>query len=135
MEKSQEIKDKESILVIDDSPDMLHLQRTVLEIEGFEVFTAQSGEEAFVVLSEIDVPDLILLDVQMKEMTGADFLIKLDRKRPDIAKDVPVVYITGMEQIPTGKVLGFIRKPFDLDRFLSEIRHFIELGRTSPLYH
>lgn len=128
-------KSKESILVIDDSPDMLHLQKTILEIENFEVFTAESGREAFSVLSEIDKPDLILLDVQMKEMSGRDFLLKLEEKRPDIVKDVPIVYITGMEQIPEGKVLGFIRKPFDMDSFLRTIHNFIELGRTSSLYH
>jgi response regulator RpfG family c-di-GMP phosphodiesterase len=135
LKESKNANVKGVILVIDDSPDMLHLQKTILEMEDFKVFTAQSGDEALNILSEVKKPDLILLDVQMKEMSGTEFLKKLEEKRPDIAKVVPVVFITGMEQIPEGKVLGFIRKPFDMESFLSSIDHFVELGRTSPLYH
>ncbi len=126
---------KKSILVIDDSSDMLNLQRTVLELEGFEVFTAQSGTEAFKVLSEVDKPALILLDVRMEDMSGPDFLSLLEKKQPEITDAVPVVFLTAMDQIPKGKVAGFIRKPFLMDKFLEAVHGFIELGQTSPCYH
>ncbi len=126
---------KKSIVVIDDSSDMLNLQRTLLEMEGFEVFTAQSGTEAFKVLAEVNRPELILLDVRMTDMSGPDFLNLLEKKQPEITDAVPVVFITAMEEIPKGKVAGFIRKPFLMDKFLEAVHGFIELVQTSPCYH
>ena len=43
----------QTILVIDDNDDIVELQRTMLEVEGYDVFTAQSGEKALKVLAEI----------------------------------------------------------------------------------
>jgi len=128
-------KTKESILVIDDSADTLILQRLVLELEGFEVFTAQTGEEAFGVLSEIDEPDLILLDMQMEDMTGLDFLTMLEEKMPKIMKAVPVVFLSGVNEVPESKAAGFIRKPTDSENFLVSVHDFIEIGHHSPYKH
>ncbi len=72
---------KQSILVVDDSFDTLKLQRILLELEGYEVFTAESGAEAFEILSEIDEPNLILLDMQMGDMNGIEFLTMLEEKK------------------------------------------------------
>jgi hypothetical protein len=63
---------KQIILVVDDDFDTLTLQKIVLELEGFKVFTAQSGTEAFAVLSKIDDLNLILLDMQMEDMSGTE---------------------------------------------------------------
>jgi CheY-like chemotaxis protein len=126
---------KKSILVIDDSPDALLLERIVLESENFDVFTAQSGTEAFEVLSKINEPNLILLDMRMEDMTGSDFLSLLEQKRPEILKDVPIVFHTGMDKVPKSKAIGFIRKPVDVDRFISEVHRFIELGGRPPYQH
>jgi len=124
---------KKSVLIIDDGADLLEVQKDFLEIEGFEVFTAQSGTEAFKVLNEINKPDLILLDVQMDEMSGPDFLRMLEEKKPEIVNSVPVVFLSGMEDMPQGRVVGFIRKPFDIDKYLEDVHQFIDLGPHSPL--
>ena len=71
---------KDSILVIDDSPEMLIVDRIVLESEGYQVFTSTSGNEALEVLSKMENPALILLDYQMKDMNGGDFLLQLEKK-------------------------------------------------------
>jgi two-component system, sensor histidine kinase and response regulator len=126
---------KQSILVIDDSPDMLMLQRTVLELEGFEVFTAQSGAEAFQMLSKIDEPDLILLDVQMDDMTGPEFLAILEQREPRIVENVPVVYLTAADKGVEDKAIGYIRKLTDIDEFLVAVYRFIEMGRRAPSKH
>lgn len=122
------LRDKQSILVIDDSADMLMLQRSVLETEGYEVFTANSGARAFEVLSEIGAPELILLDVQMEDMSGLDFLEILEERFPEIIETVPVVFLTGMETVPKSKAVGFIRKPMDATKFLESIHRYIEMG-------
>jgi CheY-like chemotaxis protein len=126
---------KKSILIIDDTADLLDVQKTILEMDNFEVFTAQSGTEAFKVLAQIDQPDLILLDVQMEDMSGPEFLDLLEKKMPEIMKAVPVVFLTGMDNVPKEKVVGFIRKPFDIEMFLEEVHRFIDMEQPSTLKH
>jgi CheY-like chemotaxis protein len=126
---------KLSVLIIDDTADLLELQKTILEMDDFEVSTAQSGAEAFKVLARIDQPDLILLDVRMEDMNGPEFLGMLEKKMPEIMKTVPVVFLTAMENVPEGKVVGVIRKPFDVEKFLESVRRFIDKGRLSILKH
>lgn len=113
-----------SIVLIDDSVDALFLQRTVLEMEGYQVHTAQSGTEALTVLRDLPKPDLVLLDLQMEDMSGSEFLEKLDIAQPDFLEKVPVVFLTGMNQVPLSKAVGFIRKPIEVDDFLKSVQHF-----------
>jgi len=144
VEKSQELNfqyeeplhgEKKSILVVDDSGDLLEIQKIILRSDGFEVFTAQSGTDALRILSEIDKPELILLDVQMCDMNGPEFLKMLASEKPEITATVPIVFLTAMDQIPEGDVQGFIRKPFEIGKFLEAVHRFIDLGRNSPCYH
>lgn len=134
-EFKKDILPKQSVLVIDDSFDTLALQKLLLELEGFEVFTAQSGTEALAVLSKIDEPNLILLDMQMDDMTGAEFLTILEERRPEIIEDVPVVFVTGLDEVPKSRAVGFIRKPADMDHFLKAVHGFIEMGFHAPYKH
>lgn len=120
-----------SILVVDDDSDILELQKIMLEMNGFEVFTAQSGEEALKVLNKIEKPALILLDIKMDDMTGPEFLARFEKEMPQTFNWVPVVYLTGMINIPEEKVAGFIRKPFEMDNYIKEVRRFIEIGKQA----
>ena len=120
---------KQSILVIDDNLGLIELQKVILEMEGYDVFTAQSGAEAIQVLSKIDEPDLILLDIQLQDMKGSDFLLLLEEKIPKIVKNVPIVFHTAMDQVPKSKATGFIRKATRIDKYLESVRNFIEIGR------
>jgi len=128
------ISPKKSVLVIDDDFDTLSLQRMVLETEGLEVFTAQSGSEALEILSRIKEPNLILLDMLMEDMTGLEFINLLQEKKPQIVQDVPIVIMTGLDRIPPSKAAGIIRKPADHKTYLQAVHHFIELGlrESSP---
>ncbi len=124
-----------AVLVVDDSADMIFLLKTVLEIGDYEVFTAQSGKEALKILSEINSTDLILLDMQMDEMSGTDFLVILNEKMPDLLKAVPVVFLTGMDKVPKSDAVVFIRKPIgDINEFLKDIQSFIEAGTGHTRY-
>ena len=134
-ENKKTVPPKQSILVIDDSPDTLLLQRTILELEGFKVFVAQSGTEALRVLSQIDEPNLILLDMQLDDMTGVDFLTLLEEKKPEIIENVPIVFLTGMDEVPKSQAVGFIRKPADKGKFLESVHRFIEMGTDSSGQH
>ena len=124
----RELLRKIKILVVDDNADILDLTKTILEMADYETLSALSGKKALEMLSEIDPPDLILLDMRMEDMSGPDFLTVLEEKKPEIIKKVPIVFLTGMDKVPLTKASGFIRKPFNIDEFLISVRHFIEIG-------
>jgi CheY-like chemotaxis protein len=126
---------KQSVLIVDDGDDILLLHKILLEMEGFDVFTAQSGEEALAILFKIDEPNLILLDMQMADMTGTEFLTLLQEKIPRIIEDVPVVFVTGLDRVPESKAVGFIRKPADREAFIKAVHRFIEMGSHAPFKH
>ena len=126
---------KKSILVIDDSLDMLSLQKTMLELEGFQVFIATSGTEALNLLAKITAPDLILLDMQMEDMSGVEFLKLLELEQPSVVEEVPVVFMTGMATVPKTKAVGFIRKPAEIGKFLAEVHYYIDKGSPSTYHH
>ena len=129
------LKPKQSILVIDDNADILTLQKIILDQAGYDVYTAESGEAAVQVLSEIDEPDLILLDMNLEDMSGIEFLAMLEETRPKIVQHVPVVFVTGMDEVSKSKAVGFIRKPTGIDKLLKAVRHFIEIGHHAPYKH
>jgi len=120
--------ERKVVLVVDDNAEILSLNRTVLEIDNIKVFTASSGQEALSILSEINQPDLILLDMQMPDMSGPEFLVILEEKQSDVLKNVPVVFLTAMDRVPVSKAVGCIRKPMDIDKFLEAVHRFIAKG-------
>ena len=127
---------KKTILVVEDNAELLDLNRIILELDNYEVFTARSGSEALSALSQIETPDLILLDMQMEDMSGSEFLLKLEETRPEIVENVPVIFVTGMDVVPASKATGFIRKPIDIDKFLEAVRRFIKMGvGTARILH
>jgi len=119
---------QQSILLIDNSPDMLVLQKAILESDGFRVFTAKSGKEGLEALSKIEEPNLILLDMQMDDMNGTEFLTLLEEKKPEILEHVPVVLLSGIDEPPKSRAVGFIRKFPDIDVFLQIVRQYIDDG-------
>lgn len=125
---------KKRVLVIDDDESLRFLNKSILEIDDYEVVTAKSSEEALALLSTIKVPDLILLDVQMEYMDGPQFLLKLEELQPSIIKTVPIIFLSAMDKVPETKASGFIRKPMEIDSFLATIRRFMIAGvRKSPI--
>ena len=124
-----------SVLVVDDSTDMLALQKMILEGDGFEVFTAQSGTAAFEVLSQIKDPALIILDQQMEDMSGLEFLDLLEQRKPETTEHVPIIILSGAEPPETNKAVGFIQKFPDVEVFLEKVHHFIASGVPASLSH
>jgi CheY-like chemotaxis protein len=128
---NEPLERRKRILVIDDSADSLSLVKSILEIGNYDVLTENGGKAALKTLTEIEKPDLILLDVQMKGMTGLEFLNMLEECRPEILAEVPVVFLTGMKEVPSSRAVGFIRKPIMIDSFLRETRRYIGEGTRS----
>lgn len=112
------------ILVVDDSLDNLFLLQTVLEAEGYEVETADSGTLALNKASS-DPPDLILLDLMMPGIGGYEVTQRI-RQNAHLPF-IPILIITAHEaacEAETWQVgaNGMLRKPIDLDELLRNIR-------------
>jgi len=81
----------ETILVVDDDPEVIELVRQILEEEKIHVKTAENGVKALESIEDT-IPDLILLDLMMPEMDGFEFLRRLKKKEE--WAEIPVIIIT-----------------------------------------
>ena len=91
------------VLVVDDEPDIVELARIKLTHEGFDVTTANSGEEALAAVA-IERPDVIVLDVMMPGITGWEVAHRL-RDDPE-TRDIPILMLTALG-LPEERPLGF----------------------------
>lgn len=82
---------KKKILLVDDSTTIRDFERMILGEASFEFIDARDGEEALFVAAR-DLPDLILLDVNMPKIDGVETLRRL--RRIDRLKNTPVIVIT-----------------------------------------
>lgn len=87
---------KDQILIVEDDSIAREGMRLSLEVEGYQVLTAESGREALDLLAEKKI-DLILSDIVMDELTGIDLLLKVKKKWPEII----VILITGYGSLDT----------------------------------
>jgi CheY-like chemotaxis protein len=121
------------VLVVEDDPDIREVLQEMLDAGGHQVLTAPNGREALAVLDRVNSPCLVLLDLMMPVMSGFAFLEELHR-RPDRDR-VSVLLISAnaqVEQLARGKgVVGFVRKPFDLDDVLALVDSHSR-GKGSP---
>ncbi len=86
---------KQKILIVDDEPDMLELIEFHLRKEGYQVFTANNGEEAIVQAKAI-MPELIILDIMMPRMDGIEACRQL-RALPEF-KNTFMVFLTARSE-------------------------------------
>ena len=94
------------ILIVEDDPLIVKIYATRLVADGYEVLTAENGEDGLKI-SETNSPDVIVLDVMMPKMDGFEVLTKL-RASPKYAKTPVLVYsnLAQEEEIERAKKLG-----------------------------
>ena len=110
------------ILVVDDKLELRALLKSYLTQEGFDVFTANDGQEALYIARH-EKPNLIILDLMMPEMGGYEFMRAYNREA-----DTPVVILTAKID-ENDKVLGlelgaddYITKPFSPRELTARVR-------------
>jgi len=115
------------ILVIDDEPILRESLEVALMTSGYQVLTAQTGEEG-VGRFEKDHPDLVLLDHWLPGINGDEVLRRIKKKDPEI----PVIIMTAQGSIELAVqsmkmgAFDFLVKPFDLDQMEALIRRGLE---------
>lgn len=109
------------ILVIEDEDAIRSLVRDTLEGEGYRVQAASSAEDAISMLDQVK-PSLILLDLRLPGMDGFAFVTAY-RERTKASDLAPIILVSALrprEELPKG-VVGYLRKPFDLDDLLMHV--------------
>ena len=124
---------KKKILVVDDDPDILKVVSAFLELEGFELKTAQSLKEAKEIFSIFE-PDLIILDIMLPDENGLTWLREIKTLNPVL----PVLLLTAKGTV-SDKVLGFelgaddyLAKPFEPLELVARCKALI---RKSELFN
>ena len=113
-----------TVLVIDDDPNVQDLMRRLLSKEGFRVETASTGEDGLKLASELH-PEVITLDVMMPSMDGWAVLSAL-KADPGLA-DIPVIMLTILDSKNLGYTLGasdYLTKPIDRDRLVTILKKY-----------
>lgn len=117
------------ILVVDDNDLNLVLLAKILELEGYQVTTAQSGLDA-IQSAEQKMPDLALLDVMMPEMNGYELCRKM--RQPPFSMEIPIVMLTAMSsdgeraQALEAGANDIWSKPFDMEVFRRRIGELLK---------
>ncbi len=125
--------DKRTIMVVDDNPDIVTIVKTILEVKGYVVQSAFSGQEVLKLL-EGQKPDLIILDVMMPQMDGLEVLTRL-KGDPGTAS-IPVILLTAKvqyEDVLGGYKMGadyYITKPFTSTQLINGINLLLGEGKA-----
>ncbi|MEI7611686.1 MAG: response regulator [Betaproteobacteria bacterium] len=113
-----------TILVIDDSPTERHILVELLTKNGYEVITAENGEQG-IEKAKAEMPDLVLMDVVMPGLNGYQATRTLTRDEK--TKNIPVIVCTSKNQ-ETDKIWGlrqgaldYMVKPINGDELLAKI--------------
>ena len=122
--------DKPRVLVVDDDPAVLELLSDLLQLHGYTVSVASSGEAALEQASQVEF-GVVLLDVRMPGMSGTDVLERLGAHSPDTA----VVMVTAAKDVDQAVqsmkqgAYDVILKPFHQDDVLMRMERAIERRR------
>jgi CheY-like chemotaxis protein len=117
------------ILIAEDEPDIRDLVAFTLRFAGHEVVAVANGAEA-VEAAPLEMPDLILMDVRMPQMTGYEACEKI--KADTRVKDIPVVFLSAKGQdseIQAGLSAGatdYLLKPFGPMELTEKVKELLE---------
>ena len=116
------------VLIVEDNELNMKLFHDLLEAQGYETLETREGLAALSLARE-HKPDLILMDIQLRDISGLEVTRRL-REDPE-TKNIPVVAVTAFamrgdaERLLAGGCDGYVPKPISPRRFLDTVRDFI----------
>jgi DNA-binding NarL/FixJ family response regulator len=125
---------RDTVLVVDDTPETLGFLTDTLDGAGFTVLIATDGESALRLMEQI-TPDLVLMDAMMPGLDGFETCRRI--KRDKRIAHVPVIFMTGLtetESVIEGLAAGgvdYVTKPLVIDELLARIRVHLANARVS----
>ena len=114
------------LLVIDDKNGILEEVKSYFEEEGFQVFTADSGEEGIQILKR-EKPDVLLVDMKLPDMSGL-LVLKVAKEASPLTKVIVNTGYVDQVLIDQAEELGrdvFLQKPFDLMCLKKEVEKLL----------
>ena len=124
--KNEKLTLNSLIFVVDDNLVLLQNLRHLLEVNYYDVVTANNGKVALEILSTLDrIPEVIISDITMPEMDGYDLFETLSNN--DMLNHIPFIFLTGLntpDDVRFGRILGvddYLTKPFDIEDLLAII--------------
>ena len=123
-----------SVLIVEDDSDLRQALAELLEDEGYECLHANNGIEALTVL-KIQRPDLLVVDLIMPLMSGADLLARLRHDRS--YRDIPVIAMTAANDQMVGVKLDVpvLNKPINVPVLRQMLARYCPLGNPSEADH
>lgn len=122
------------VLVADDTKNIRTLLSTCLELEGYEVLTANNGQQAYDLFCS-ETFDLAFLDIKMPEMSGTEVLKRIR----EIGINTPVIIITAFATVKNAVectklgAVAYLQKPFTADKVRSILREMNEMADACVL--
>lgn len=119
---------KETILLVEDDPNILRINRRILEREGFAVLCARTLSKARDLLLD-SAPDALVLDIRLPDGSGLGFCEDIRA-----TTSAPVLFLTALDEkseIIEGLLSGgndYITKPYDVDEFLARVKAQLRLA-------
>ena len=128
------MNEQEKILIVDDEPDTILILQDRLEMEGYEVLTATDGHEALHLIDQ-DLPDLVLLDIQMPSLEGIETLTHIHQKYPGLLVLMLTAHGTIQRAVEATKrgAYDFLEKPFQPEHITQRVGQALEHQRTIDL--
>lgn len=126
-------ENKRRILIVEDEKDMQDVMRTLLERVGYEITSAYDVATAVQVLRGKPLPDLMLLDLMLPEISGLELLRQIRAK--DVFDDLPVIIVSALadpDQIRKGFDLGadrYVTKPAIAHNLVKTVQEVFRMGR------
>jgi len=117
-----------TVLVVEDNELNMKLFHDLLEAHGYNIFQTKDGMDALRIARE-HKPDLILMDIQLPEVSGLEVTKWL--KEDEDLKSIPVIAVTAFamkgdeEKIRDGGCEAYIAKPISVTNFLETVRRFL----------
>ena len=116
--------EKKKILIVEDNELNMKLFHDLLEVHGYETYQTKDGREALDLARE-HMPDLILMDIQLPEVSGLEVTKWI--KEDDTLRSIPVIAVTAFamkgdeEKIRSSGCEAYIAKPISVATFLETI--------------
>ena len=124
---------KKKVLIVEDDERNLALEKDLLDVAGFEVFTAVNAQGG-ISIARKEKPDVILMDVRLPDMLGTEAAEKL---RADATTcDIPIIFATAsvigdeMKLIMALRISGYISKPIDTRTFAEDVSRFMNVRKS-----
>lgn len=119
------------VLIVDDNEKNRRLARDVLTAAGFQTMEAATGAEGIALAME-HVPDVVLMDLQLPDMNGAEALRELERNEPTARISVVAMSAMPLEGtcgwLEEAGFAGSIEKPIHIATFPEEVRRYCAEG-------